>query len=222
MNSNKEHSELPISTIKNTVLTPKALVIFAHGAGADKSHEFMQQVSEGLNQQNIDVLRFNFPYMDIRLAQGNRRPPDRMPKLLQCFTKVISKLDTHLPVFLAGKSMGGRVAATLVADKALDVLGVMCLGYPFHPQKKPEKLRLEPLQETQKPILILQGTRDALGSESEIADYEYSSLCRCIFFSDGDHNLKPRVKSGFTHNEHINSAVNEMAKFIDQHIATSA
>jgi len=207
----------PISTIENFVEKPKALVIFAHGAGADKSHEFMEQVSDTLNRHNINVLRFNFPYMDARLAEGNRRPPDRMPKLLQCFETIIDELDCHLPIFLAGKSMGGRVAATLASDKKLNALGVMCLGYPFHPQKKPDKLRLEPLQETQKPILILQGTRDALGSEVEIVNYEYSALCHCIFFADGDHNLKPRVKSGFTHNEHIEAAVNEMVKFIDEY-----
>ena len=113
--------------------------------------------------------------------------------------------------------MGGRVAATLARDKTLNAQGVMCLGYPFHPQKKPEKLRLEPLQETQKPILILQGTRDALGNEEEISSYELSDKCRLVFFTDGDHNLKPRVKSGFTHIEHVQEAVNEMMRFIDEH-----
>jgi len=210
--------ELPISTIENLVETPKAFVIFAHGAGADKSHEFMDNVTNLLNAQDINVLRFNFSYMDVRLAEGNRRPPDRMPKLLECFETVIKDLDTDLPVFLAGKSMGGRVAATLARDKTLNVLGVMCLGYPFHPQKKPEKLRLEPLQQTQKPILILQGTRDALGSEEEIFGYEFSEKCHCVFFTDGDHNLKPRVKSGFTHNQHLQESVNEMVRFIEGHI----
>ncbi len=205
-----------ISTIENYVDNAKALVIFAHGAGADKSHEFMETVSQGLNQQQISVLRFNFSYMDERIEKENRRPPDRMPKLLDCFENVLAELDTPLPIFLAGKSMGGRVAATLAADKNINIQGVMCLGYPFHPQKKPEKLRLEPLQETNKPILILQGSRDALGSEEEIADYVISEQCQCIFFSDGDHNLKPRVKSGFTHSEHINSAINDMVKFIDK------
>jgi predicted alpha/beta-hydrolase family hydrolase len=217
MMNNSSKVELPISTIKNTVLNPKALVIFAHGAGADKSHEFMEQVSRYLNDHGINVIRFNFSYMDVRLAQGNRRPPDRMPKLLKCFETIIEEVKTDLPVFLAGKSMGGRVAATLARDKTLNAQGVMCLGYPFHPQKKPEKLRLEPLQETQKPILILQGTRDALGNEEEISSYELSDKCRLVFFTDGDHNLKPRVKSGFTHIEHVQEAVNEMMRFIDEH-----
>jgi predicted alpha/beta-hydrolase family hydrolase len=205
-----------ISTIENYVDNAKALIIFAHGAGADKSHDFMETVSKGLNEHKINVLRFNFSYMDERIDKGNRRPPDRMPKLLTCFETVLAEVNTRLPIFLAGKSMGGRVAATLAADENINVAGVMCLGYPFHPQKKPEKLRLAPLQETKKPILILQGARDALGTEDEIACYEISEKCQCIFFSDGDHNLKPRVKSGFTHNQHINSAINDMSHFIDK------
>jgi predicted alpha/beta-hydrolase family hydrolase len=220
MNNNNMNVKQSISMIKNTVVKPKALVVFAHGAGADKSHEFMEQVSAELNQQHINVLRFNFPYMDVRLAEGNRRPPDRMPKLLQCFEEVLNELDSQLPIFLAGKSMGGRVAATLASNAALNAEGVMCLGYPFHPQNKPEKLRLEPLQETQKPILILQGTRDALGNENEISGYNFSELCHCVFFTDGDHNLKPRLKSGFTHAQHITTAVSQMVEFIEQHISS--
>lgn len=217
MNTKIIKQDLDISWIENLVAEPKALVVFAHGAGADKSHEFMETVSKALNLQNINVLRFNFSYMDVRIAEGNRRPPDRMPKLLTCFEKIIAALDTSLPTFLAGKSMGGRVAATLVSDKNINIKGVMCLGYPFHPQKKPEKLRLEPLQSAQKPILILQGTRDALGNEEEIAGYELSKYCHCVFFADGDHNLKPRVKSGFTHEQHISSAVNKMVMFMEEH-----
>jgi len=100
-----------ISTIENYVDNAKALVIFAHGAGADKSHDFMETVSQGLNLQQISVLRFNFNYMDERIEKDNRRPPDRMPKLLNCFENILAEVDKSLPIFLAGKSMGGRVAA---------------------------------------------------------------------------------------------------------------
>ena len=62
MMNNSSKVELPISTIKNTVLNPKAFVIFAHGAGADKSHEFMDNVANLLNAQDINVLRFNFSF----------------------------------------------------------------------------------------------------------------------------------------------------------------
>jgi predicted alpha/beta-hydrolase family hydrolase len=40
---------------------------------------------------------------------------------------------------IGGKLMGGRVAS-LVADEA-SVAGLVCLGYPFHPVGKPDRLR---------------------------------------------------------------------------------
>ena len=211
-----------ISKIIDSVETPIAQVIFAHGAGADMHHEFMQQITRLLNQANVNVVRFNFPYMDRRAETGRRYPPDRMPKLIDCYKELVSQLtandsaDDKLPLFIGGKSMGSRVAATLAGQEETSkhIAGVFCLGYPFHPAKKAEKLRLEPLQLTQKPVLIVQGERDTLGSELEIAEYDLSPLCQCVFLADGDHSLKPRVKSGFSHQQHMQSAVLAIQSFI--------
>lgn len=213
-----------ISTIENTVDNPIAQIIFAHGAGADMHHEFMMLVSGLLNKAHINVVRFNFPFMDKRIELGKRYPPDRMPKLIDCYKHVINNLSasdtnkTRLPLFIGGKSMGSRVAATIAADDDIAMLiqGVFCIGYPFHPSKKPDKLRLEPLQKTQKSVLILQGDRDTLGSQVEIEQYEMSSLCHCVFLADGDHSLKPRMKSGYTHQQHIETAVSAIVKFIQK------
>ncbi len=208
-----------INKIINNVETPIAQIVFAHGAGADMHHDFMEQVTSLLNQANINVLRFNFPYMDRRIDTGKRYPPDRMPKLIDCYKLIITELagsDLSLPLVIGGKSMGGRVAATLAGDDDISsfIQGVFCLGYPFHPAKKIEKLRLAPLQETQKPILIVQGERDSLGSQPEIAGYDVSDFCQYAFLADGDHSLKPRVKSGFTHLQHLQSAVEHIVTFI--------
>lgn len=211
-----------INKIINNVESPIAQIIFAHGAGADMHHEFMAQITALLNHANINVLRFNFPYMDKRAETGKRYPHDRMPKLIDCYQSVIAEIieqtsvETTLPLFIGGKSMGSRVAATLAGDADISCLiqGVFCLGYPFHPPKKPEKLRLEPLQNNHKPILVVQGERDTLGSALEISDYEISNLCQTVFLADGDHSLKPRVKSGFTHRQHMKSAVQAIVNFI--------
>ena len=90
------------------------------------------------------------------------------------------------------------------------------MGYPFHPAKKPEKLRLEPLFGANKPVLIVQGDRDTLGNKSEIISYELAEHCQCVFLDDGDHSLKPRVKSGFTYGAHMSRAVEEIVQFIDK------
>ena len=204
----------------DTVDNANALVVFAHGAGADMDSDYILALVRLMNANRLNVLRFNFPYMDKRKLDGKRRPPDRMPTLVACYQSVLATTNTDLPIFIGGKSMGGRVAATLAADKSViqaqNISGVICLGYPFHPIKKPEKLRLQPLQETQLPILILQGERDALGSEIEISDYEISALCQLHFFNDGDHDLKPRVKSGYNVKQHQSTAINKIRCFIDE------
>jgi len=221
-----------ISIQLNAVEHAKAQVVFAHGAGANMSHEFMSEITRLLNDLGINVLRFNFPYMDKRALLGKKYPPDRMPKLLACYQEVIAHVvgqstGDELPLFIGGKSMGSRAAASLVADPdALDVsasltnkvVGVFCLGYPFHPAKKPEKLRLEPLLSSTKPILIVQGDRDTLGDKDEIGTYQLPEQCQCVFLEDGDHSLKPRVKSGFTYKAHMQRAANEISFFIDNHI----
>ena len=215
---------ITLSTVENA----KAQVIFAHGAGANMSHEFMNEISQRLNGSGINVLRFNFPFMDKRALIGKKYPPDRMPKLLACYEAVIEhvvekQLSHKLPLFIGGKSMGSRVAASLVADSDLlkstllnKISGVFCIGYPFHPAKKPEKLRLEPLVDANKPILIVQGDRDTLGNKAEIISYQLAEHCQCVFLEDGDHSLKPRVKSGFTHQAHMKRAVEEILHFIDK------
>ena len=215
---------MTINIISNHVDDAIAQVIFAHGAGADMSHEFMEQMTRLLNGKKINVLRFNFPFMDKRQETGKRYPPDRMPKLLECYQELIAQYcregdNQRLPLFIGGKSMGSRVAATLAAEEAYQkvISGVFCFGYPFHPAKKPEKLRLEPLQQTGKPILIVQGERDTLGNKTEISHYELSSLCDCVFLADGDHSLKPRVKSGFSYQGHMQSAATAVEAFILNH-----
>ncbi|MGB1262947.1 MAG: alpha/beta family hydrolase [Cognaticolwellia sp.] len=202
----------------------KALVIFAHGAGADMDHSYIETLVGLMNAAQLSVLRFNFPYMIKRKLDGKRRPPDRMPTLVTSYQALLGAINgydqSELPIFIAGKSMGGRVAATLAADKALmlahNIRGVICLGYPFHPAKKPENLRLSPLQASQLPVLILQGERDALGNQVEITGYEISNQCQLHYFTDGDHDLKPRVKSGYTLAQHQGVAVDKMRSFIDE------
>lgn len=224
------HNENQVSILANVVTGAKAQVIFAHGAGANMTHEFMDEITKLLNGRNINVLRFNFPYMDKRALLGKKYPPDRMPKLLDCYQQVIEYVQTQdeadsLPLFIGGKSMGSRAAASLLSkeqgldfEHASSIKGVFCLGYPFHPAKKPEKLRLAPLQLATKPVLIVQGERDTLGSKAEIDEYSLSDLCQCVFLEDGDHSLKPRVKSGFTYQQHLSKAAEQISLFIDKHL----
>jgi predicted alpha/beta-hydrolase family hydrolase len=167
---NKPHVSV-FTPAKGTAI---ARFIFAHGAGAGMDSDFMRDVANQLAALQIEVLRFNFPYMQIMSESGKRRPPTRMPTLLEAYLAIVEQHKTDLPLFIGGKSMGGR-AATMLGTQAQTqgkINGVIALGYPFHPSGKPEKLRIDHLPDLLAPCLIVQGERDALGNKAEIAGYD--------------------------------------------------
>ena len=192
------------------------LFVFSHGAGAPLTSDFIEQVTQGLAKEGIRVARFNFNYMQQRVETGSRRPPERAPHLIKQFIDVIHQLDR--PMVIGGKSMGGRMASLVAAESEINLIenvkGVACLGYPFHPQGKPEKLRVEHLPNIKLPLAILQGSRDKLGDYDEVVSYQLPNSIQWLWLEDGDHDLKPRVKSGFTHQQHIKTSIRFLASFI--------
>lgn len=191
--------------------TADKTVVLAHGAGAAMDSEFMEFFAAGLAEKGLRVARFEFPYMVKRREDGKRRPPDRAPVLLETYLAIAAELGPENLV-VGGKSMGGRIAS-MIADEA-GVAGLVCLGYPFHPPGKPEKLRTAHLADLKTPALILQGERDPFGKRDEVAGYTLSKSIDVDFLPDGDHDLKPRKASGRTRAENWADAVHRMAAFI--------
>ena len=110
---------------------------------------------------------FDFPYMD-----GGRKVPDRAPVLEQAWREAIAadanRID-DLPLFIGGKSMGGRIASQVASQGSAAALrGLVFLGYPLHPPGKPEQRRDAHLPAITEPMLFVQGTRDAFGTAAEI------------------------------------------------------
>src|SRR5690242_20927486 len=116
-------------------------VILGHGAGANQSSGFMRMFAKGLAARGLDVMTFNFIYME----QG-RSVPDQKPKLESCFRAVIEAIAKHRKLksnrlVVGGKSMGGRIASQVVAAReaaplALDVSGLVFLGYPRSEERR--------------------------------------------------------------------------------------
>ena len=188
-----------------------AIYIFAHGAGAPMDSPFMEIVSKGLTSRGIEVIRFEFPYMAGR-RKGIRRPPDREAVLLETWRQQIASRRGGEPLFIGGKSMGGRMASMIADEQEVD--GLVCFGYPFHPPGKPESLRTAHLKTLRTPALIVQGTRDALGSRDEVARLELSKRIAFEWIEDGDHSLKPRRASGRTEAQNLEQAIEAAARFV--------
>jgi predicted alpha/beta-hydrolase family hydrolase len=113
--------------------------------------------TEGLAEAGVGSLRFNFPYKE----QG-RRAPDPPPVLRDALTAAFDEAGRRAkgkPVFVGGKSLGGRIASLLVAD-GLSAAGLVFVGYPLHSPGKFERLRDEHLERIRAPMLFLQGTKD--------------------------------------------------------------
>lgn len=108
--------------------------------------------------------------------------------------------------------MGGRIAS-MIADHC-GVAGVVCLGYPFHPPGKPEKLRIAHLQSLRTPTLIVQGTRDPFGKPGEVRSYGLSPAIELVWVPDGDHSFAPRKKSGRTDERNLDEAAEAIIAFL--------
>lgn len=134
-------------------------VVLAHGAQRDSSDPLIEFLQRTLTDRRCLTLRFNFPF-----GEAERKRPDSPKVLERTFRAAIEALardpsaaPAHL--FLGGKGLGGQVAASLAGARTR-VDGVFFMGFPLHPQGKPEKIRPERLFRIIAPMLFLQGERD--------------------------------------------------------------
>lgn len=190
-------------------------LVLAHGAGAAMDSAFMNDFAQRMAAREIALVRFEFPYMQRARKGESRRGPDRMPVLEACFREVLRELGDPKTLFVGGKSMGSRVA-TQIADSE-GVRGAVALGYPFHPPKETEKLRVAHLETLRTPTLIVQGTRDPFGLPDEIASYPLSPAIEVKYLEDGDHSFEPRKKSGRTEAQNLDEAAELVSAFMRAH-----
>jgi predicted alpha/beta-hydrolase family hydrolase len=194
--------------------------LLGHGAGANQLSGFMRMFARGLAARGLDVMTFNFIYME----QG-RSVPDQKPKLESCFRAVIETIAKHRKLknnrlVVGGKSMGGRIASQVVAARAeqplaLDVSGLVFLGYPLHPPGNPAKPRVEHLEHIKKPMLFVQGTRDALGTPEEIQPFvkDLRPPAKIYAIEGGDHSFKAPKKFGLPQEQVYENAMDEIVSW---------
>jgi|KBSSwiStaDraftv2_1062776.scaffolds.fasta_scaffold09642_7 predicted alpha/beta-hydrolase family hydrolase len=196
--------------------------LLGHGAGASQDSGFMRMFASGLASRGLDVMTFNFIYME----QG-RSVPDQKGKLESCFRAVIDAAVKHRKLkhnrlLIGGKSMGGRIASQVAAAAsqgkeplADHITGLVFLGYPLHPPGAPEKLRVEHLEHIRKPMLFVQGTRDALGTPEEIQPFikGFKPAAKIHTIEGGDHSFKAPKKFGLPQEEIYDTAMNEIVRW---------
>jgi hypothetical protein len=138
----------------------RVAVVIAHGGTSDFNDPLIAKLTQGLTDRSYLTLRFNFPF-----AQACKRSSSDSPAILErgfrAALNALGRDPTALParLFVGGVGLGGRVAAGLVSDR-LHADGLFLLGFPLHPQNKPEKSDSKILFRATAPMLFVQGTRD--------------------------------------------------------------
>ena len=135
----------------------RRLILFAPGAGAPSSHQWIPNWKRRLTQIG-EAETFDYDYM-----RAGRKRPDPLPQLIAAHRKGLQAARAkHQPdsTLLIGKSMGGRIGCHVSLEEKVN--GLVCLGYPLCAMGDRTKLRDEVLRALTTPILFVQGTRDAL------------------------------------------------------------
>jgi predicted alpha/beta-hydrolase family hydrolase len=179
---------------------------------------FLHQVVSALRNPggptSVRVLRFEFPYMRRGRHEGRRRMPDGELELRRSWNEVFDSVVRRHgpPLAIGGKSLGGRMASLVATD--LGVQALVCLGYPFHPPGKPTQLRTVHLETIGTPTLICQGERDPFGRRDEVEGYTLSPAVRLCWVGDGDHDFRPRRRSGRNQVQNIAVAAKAVNEFL--------
>ncbi|MGH7367590.1 MAG: alpha/beta hydrolase family protein [Candidatus Rokuibacteriota bacterium] len=195
---------------------PVATLILAHGAGAPQSSAFMVAFAQGLARRGCHAVTFNFSY-----AEQGRRLPDRAPTLEACFRDVVAAMRARKdlaagPLVIGGKSMGGRIASHLAAADFPDLAGLVVLGYPLHPPGQPGRLRAEHLARIRRPMLVVQGSRDAFGTPEELAPImkTLGPTATIHIVEGGDHSFKVPKRGPVGQEEVFERVQDEIARWI--------
>lgn len=187
-------------------------VVLAHGAGAPMDSDFMTGIASRLAGHGLQVVRFEFPYMAERRHGGKKRPPNAKSVLFDTWRQVVDEVGDPTSLYVGGKSMGGRIAS-MMADE-LGVAGLICLGYPFHPPGKPDKLRTEHLTVLRTPAIICHGERDRFGKPEEVETYGLSDAIELCWIPEGDHSFVPYKRSEHTVQSNLDLAADRIVDWI--------
>jgi len=167
-------------------MATRPFFLFAHGAGAPSASGWMRAWRDRLATLG-DVVAFDYPYM-----RAGRKTPDKLPALIAAHRAVLAearaKAQPGDPLFLIGKSMGGRVGCHVALEEK--VAGVICLGYPLQ-SGATGAMRDEVLVALRTPILFVQGSRDALCPLDKLAAVRarMTAPSTLLVVEGGDHSL---------------------------------
>ncbi|KAL3499236.1 hypothetical protein ACH5RR_038329 [Cinchona calisaya] len=195
------------------------VIVFAHGAGAPSSSDWMvrwkKMLQKALNA--VEVVTFDYPY----IAGGKRKAPPKAEKLVEFHTdivrKTVAKYTGH-PLILVGKSMGSRVSCMVANGEDVDAMGIICLGYPLKGMNG--AVRDETLLQLKVPVMFVQGTKDGFCplEKLDAVRKKMNAVSELHVIEGGDHSFKISKKhlqsSGATQDAAEDHAIQSITTFV--------
>ncbi len=221
--------------------SPLCLLVLGHGAGAPMTHPWMEMLAGALAGEGISTLRYNFQYME-----SGRRRPDPVRRLVNVAASALRagrERADGLPLFAGGKSMGGRMTSTLVAERARAAAlvgaetvsrlheggaevpaGLVFFGFPLHAPGRRESVRGDHLMDVPCPMLFHQGTRDRLADLGLLRPLleRVGSRATLHVFEGGDHSLGMLKRSGRTADDVLAEAARVTREWVDGVLAAGS
>src|SRR5881628_2371564 len=195
-------ADVRVGDVSGLLLRPdgaRLLYVLAHGVGAGMRHPFLESISQGLAEQKIATLRYQFRYMEQRARRPD--PPAVAAATVRAAVAEAARVAPGLPLVAGGKSFGGRMTSTAQAEAPLPgVRGLVFLGFPLHPPGRLGDSRAEHLAQVQIPMLFLQGTRDDFADLKLLKPVLEGLGDRATLHlvEGGDHSFKVLKRSGKT------------------------
>lgn len=176
----------------------RVAVVLAHSATTKFDDPLLTFLQQKLTERKFLTLRFNFPFAEA----GKRASADRPEVLEAAFRAAINELGrdpTAAPahLFLGGLGLGGKIAAQM-ATAPLRLDGLFFLGYPLHPQDKPDRVDAEHLYRIISPMVFIQGQRDRSCNPAALrsALQRVGAPTRLQLIGQADANFRVTKKSG--------------------------
>jgi predicted alpha/beta-hydrolase family hydrolase len=155
---------------------PRLAVVLGHGAGGGVTAKDLVRATRAANEAGASVALIEQPY-----KVAGRRSQAPAAQLDAAWIAAIEHLPFDgLPLVAGGRSAGARVACRTAAATGAE--GVLCLAFPLHPPGRPEKSRLDELEQVEVPVLIVQGASDPFGMPPSGPDREIVTV-------PGNHSL---------------------------------
>jgi len=189
----------------------RATLVLAHGAGTSMRHASIVALGEALARHRIATVTFDFPY---RVRGGGA--PDRMPSLVGAYQAVIAAVRAHgaSPLFIGGRSLGGRVASH-VAAAGTAVDGLVFLAFPLHRPGDPGIARAAHLATIPQPMLFVQGTRDTFARWDLLTGVvEALPAATLHAIADGDHGFHVPKRTGRTDAQVLEEVADVVARWM--------